>query len=134
MFYYLLKGGFTMRKIVYITSLILLITNYFTGVLSVEAEELDSGEIVQLASSYTKTVTREWSTAEYYDNSTAPIGYKPIPRSVSYTERKNGQTYSGRLFLLRYYRAPGKYVATYSGTMYKSVSGPTPLKVPVKEK
>lgn len=123
-----------MKKIIYISSLILLATNYFTGTLSAEAEELDGGEIVQLSSSYTKTVTRHWSTAEYYDDSTAPIGYRPIPRSITYTERRNGPIYSGRLYLVSYYRAPGNYVATYSGTLRRSVSGPIPLRVPNTEK
>lgn len=84
-------------------------------------------ELQSLPQKISKRVVRNWSTSKYYDDSTASIGYKPIPRSITVEELRGRQLYRGRLTLVSYYRAPGKYVATYSGTLYKTNNGYNPL-------
>lgn len=113
----------------------LLLSGYFSKNISADStdeyfeENLTDTEIElqSLPQKISKRVVRNWSTAKYYDDATAPYGYKPIPRSITVEELRSRQLYSGRLTLVSYYRAPGKYVATYSGTLYRTNNGYNPL-------
>lgn len=84
------------------------ITGYTEEGIYYEAITLETSSIVSLANSNMMTVTKEIT----YDGIVSPS------ISISWTEKINGVTYSGSLYLQSFYQQQNKTVATYKGTLY----------------